>query len=67
MEVVPINFGLKFKPPKLGLQYHLKNQPQEHFVHEIPLSFINGTSNADSITRDLFEKHQAYLNPKVIS
>jgi hypothetical protein len=23
--IVPVNFGLKYTPPKIGLQYHLKD------------------------------------------
>jgi hypothetical protein len=36
-EVVPINFGIKYKPPKLGLQYHLPDQPMAQFVYEVNL------------------------------
>lgn len=47
MEVVPVNFGLKYKPPKLGVEYYIKDQPNMHFVHEIPLSFVNKSTNAE--------------------
>lgn len=40
--VVPINFGIKFKPPKLGLQYHLPDKPLTHHVYEVNIQyFIN--------------------------
>ena len=67
MEVIPVNFGLKYKPPKLGVQYYIQNQPQAHFVHEIPLSFVSKVTNADQVTRELFDKHKFYLNPKIVS
>ena len=28
-QIVPINFGIKFKPAKIGLQYHLIGQPEQ--------------------------------------
>lgn len=67
MEVVPVNFGLKYKPPKLGIQYYVQQQPDVQLVHEIPLAFVNKTSNLDSLTQDLFEKNKQYLNPKIVS
>ena len=66
MEVVPVNFGLKYRPPKLGVQYYIKNQPDAFFVHDIPLSFVTPTSNVDQLTKQLFEQHNFYLNPKVV-
>ena len=39
MEIIPVNFGLKYRPAKLGVEYHIKDQPEAHFVHEIPLAF----------------------------
>ena len=56
MEVVPVNFGLKYKPPKLGIEYHLKGQPETHFVHEIPL-LISKSTQIDAATKDLIEKN----------
>lgn len=67
MEVVPVNFGLKYKPPKLGVEYHMKDQPNMHFVHEIPLSCVNKQTNIEQMTADMFEKHKSYLNPKIVS
>lgn len=28
-QIIPVNFGIKFKPPKLGLQYHLIGRPEQ--------------------------------------
>ena len=67
MEIVPVNLGLKYRPPKLGIQYYINNQPDAHFVHEIPLSFVTKTSNIEQMTKEMFEKHALYLNPKVVS
>jgi hypothetical protein len=53
MEVIPENFGLKYKPPKLGIQYYMKGDPEAHFVHEIPLSFVSKLSNPDAIAREI--------------
>ena len=36
--VVPINFGIKYNPSLLGLEYHIKGStPALPFVYEIPL------------------------------
>jgi hypothetical protein len=67
MEVVPVNFGLKYRPPKLGVQYYIKNQPNAHFVHEISLAMVDKGTNVDHLISDLFESNKFYLNPKVVS
>ena len=67
MEVVPVNFGLKYKPPKLGVEYYLKESPATHFVHEIPLAFVTQSANVDALTKEIIEKNKFYLNPKVVS
>ena len=67
MEVVPVNFGLKYKPPKLGIQYYINSDPNVQLIHEIPLAFVQKQSNVETITNDLFEKHKQFLNPKVVS
>ena len=66
MEAIPVNFGLKYRPPKLGVQYHIKDQPAAFFVHEIPLSFVEKHSDVDQVTNEIFEKNRFYLNPKVV-
>jgi len=38
LKIIPVNFGVKFQPPKLGLEYHMPNQPQFPLTYEIPLS-----------------------------
>jgi len=67
MEVVPVNFGLKYNPPKLGVQYHMKDQPNAHFVHEIPLGHLSPASNLESVAKEILSKNKFYMNPKVVS
>lgn len=67
MDIVPINFGLKYKPAKLGVEYHMKGQPDAHFVHEIPLTFVSKYSDIDDVTDELFEKFPMYLNVRMVS
>ena len=62
-----MNFGLKYRPPKLGIEYYLKDQPETHFVHDISLAFVNKNSNIDNVTMDLIETNKFYLNPKIVS
>ena len=38
LQIIPVNFGVKFQPPKLGLEYHLPGQPQIQHIYEIPLN-----------------------------
>jgi len=28
LRVIPVNLGVKYSPPKLGLEYHMPGQPQ---------------------------------------
>ena len=67
MDIVPVNFGLKYKPAKLGVEYHIKDQPQAHFVHEIPLSFVTKYSDIDDVTDELFEKNALYINSRIVA
>jgi hypothetical protein len=65
--VIPVNFGLKYRPAKLGVHYHIKDQPNAHFVHEIPLTFVTRFSDLDDVTDELFTQYSLYLNPRVVS
>lgn len=68
VKVVPVNFGIKFSPPKLGLQYHLPNEPHHRLVYEVNLqNFIKKQMKSDAVTNYLFDVHQDYINPKVIA
>ena len=67
MEIVLLNFGLKYKPPKLGIQYHMRGNPTATFLHEISLAHVSKTTNLDNLVKDLLESNHQYLNPKVVS
>ena len=38
-EILPVNFGLKYNPPKLGIQYRVASASSQKatFVHEVSL------------------------------
>ncbi len=61
-----MNFGLKYNPPKLGVQYYMVDEPETHFVYEIPLAFFSKESSVESVTKELMDTHKFYLNPKII-
>ena len=47
-KVCPVGFGIKFSPPKLGLQYHYPGRPEEQLLYEILLMpFINKGLNCE--------------------
>lgn len=64
--IIPLNFGVKFSPPKLGLSYFIVGQiEQQSLIYEIPLKeFLN--LDAESVTAKIFELHRNFLNPKYI-
>jgi len=72
-QIVPVNFGIKFKPPKLGLQYHLQGRPDQQLVYEIPLlpfvtpEGLEKMPSVDAIVDHLFETHSAVITPRVIA
>lgn len=68
-EIIPVNFGIKYKPPKLGLQYHVVGAPQPQFVYEIPLGpFVTsegikaGFNDIDAVVDKLFEIHSDVID-----
>lgn len=64
--VIPTNFGLKYNPPKLGIQYFFKENPGTTFVHEIKLEDVE-VKNSDDLLDELFTKHKKFVDPKVVS
>ena len=65
---MPVNFGLKYSPPKIGLQYHLVGKsPSETFIHEISLSFVSAKSDVDIVTHALIEANPQYIGPKIVN
>ena len=65
-KVIPTNFGLKYNPPKLGIQYFFKENPKATFVHEVSLENVDSKENEELIN-DLFAKHKKFIDPKVVS
>uniref|UniRef100_A0A7S3JLW0 Centrosomal protein of 19 kDa n=1 Tax=Euplotes harpa TaxID=151035 RepID=A0A7S3JLW0_9SPIT len=65
-KIIPTNFGLKYDPPKLGIQYYIKENPKATFVHEVDMSDIE-TKKVDDLISDLFTKHKKFIDPKVVS
>lgn len=64
--IIPTNFGLKYNPPKLGVQYYFKDNPKATFVHEVKLENVEDKEKEDLID-DLFTKHKKFIDPKVVS
>jgi len=68
LKIIPVNFGVKFHPPKLGLEYHMPNQPQIPLTYEIPLvDLLSKQLSVEQIVNQIFEKHSYYVHPRVIS
>lgn len=65
-KVIPTNFGLKYDPPKLGIQYYFKDNPKSTYVHEVVFEGVE-TKNKEDLINDLFTKHNKYIDPKVVS
>ena len=67
LRIIPVNLGVKYSPPKLGLEYHMPNQPEVQFIYEIPLvQFVDSRLDSDKITSIIFKEHGQYLHPRVI-
>ena len=65
-EVIPTNFGLKYSPPTLGVQYYFKenSNPSASFVHEIELTDLEPNSDIKDLTKNLFANNSTFLNQK---
>lgn len=64
--IIPTNFGLKYNPPKLGIQYYFKENPKATFVHEVSIDNVELKDKSELIN-DLFTKHKKFIDPKVVS
>ena len=64
--VIPTNFGLKYNPPKLGIQYYFKENPKATFVHEVDLKNAEN-KDEEELINELFSKHKKFVDPKVVS
>jgi hypothetical protein len=68
LRIIPVNLGVKYSPPKLGLEYHMPGQPEMQYIYEIPLvQFVNQRLPSYQITSMLFSDHRMYLHPRVIA
>ena len=67
--VMPINFGVKYKPAKLGLEYKLRDLPADQLcIYEVTLtSYIEQGMDNTQIVDLIFDLHRDFINPKVIS
>ena len=66
--VVPMNFGVKYKPAKLGLEYTIQGQGDQLCVYEVTLtSYIQQGMNTTQIVDLIFDLHRDFINPKVIA
>lgn len=64
--IIPTNFGLKYNPPKLGIQYYFKEKPKATFVHEVTIENVE-SKKVDDLINELFTKHKKFCDPKVVS
>lgn len=68
LKIIPVNLGVKYSPPKIGLEYHLPNQPEIQLIYEVPLvSFVETRILTRDIVDQLFHEHRMYLHPRVIA
>lgn len=65
-KVIPTNFGLKYNPPKLGIQYYFRDNPKATFVHEVSIENAE-SKKCDELINELFSKHKKFIDPKVVS
>lgn len=65
-KIIPTNFGLKYNPPKLGIQYYFKENPKATFVHEVSMDHV-ANKKTEEVINELFTKHKKFIDPKVVS
>ena len=76
-QIVPVNFGLKYRPPKLGLQYQIINNEATlsttvktvapTFVHEISLHWVTSESDIDFVFNEVLSQNKQFLSPKLVA
>ena len=68
LRIIPVNFGVKFNPPKLGLEYTMVDQPLNPQTFEMALQpLLDRNLGADEIVNELFRVNKSYLHEKVIA
>ena len=66
--VIPINFGVKYRPAKLGLEYKLETMPDQLCIYEVTLtSYIEQGMGTAQIVDLIFDLHGEFINPKTIA
>ena len=66
--VIPANFGVKYKPAKLGLEYYLQGVPEQCCIYEVTLTkYIEQGMSSSQIVDLIFDLHGDFINPKVIA
>lgn len=76
-QIIPVNFGLKYRPPKLGLQYQIINKEATlsttvktvapTFVHEISLHWVTSESDIDFVFNEVLSQNKQFLSPKLVA
>ena len=62
---IPLQFYLKFDPPKITLVYHFLKKENEQFYHDIPLTKkMLDTQSEDDVCSHLYVTEAYYLDPK---
>lgn len=65
--VVPINFLLKYEPPKIGVKYINKDKPGKTKVKQVTLAHLKKTGvDPDRVVEDLFRCYPKYFNQRYI-
>jgi hypothetical protein len=69
LQIIPLNFGIKFKPPKIGLEYMMIGQPALQLKYEIALGLYldNKALTTDAIVDRIFSEHKDYLHTRVVA
>lgn len=65
--VIPVNFLLKYEPPKIGVKYIDKQNPGKCKVKQITLAHLRKEGvDPDRVVQDLFKCHPKYFNSQHI-
>jgi hypothetical protein len=66
--VEPLNFLIKYDPPKIGVKYEDSHRPGKFKVKKVTLAHLKKEGNdADRVVNDLFRCYPVYFNRKYTS
>ena len=65
-DYIPKRFGLNYSPPQIIIEY-LAPSTGKLYHHKMRLHKFTKEKNTGEIMKELFERHQAYLDKKKIS